>query len=226
MITAFLPCRAGSVRVPGKNTKTFAGVEGGLLRIKLNHLLDSNLIDRIILSSNDPEVLKLGAETSKEIIIHERPEHLALSSTSTDSLINYVPSIIKEGHVLWTHTTSPFITSQVYNKAITIYQQNILEKTYDSLLTVSKLQTFLWNENGSFNYDRIKEKWPRTQTIKELYEINSGIFLNSIENFKRFKDRIGEKPYLLPTNRYESFDIDWPDDFSLGEMIYEKIHKK
>ena len=34
----FLPCRKGSERVPQKNTRTFAGVVGGLLWIKLNEL--------------------------------------------------------------------------------------------------------------------------------------------------------------------------------------------
>ena len=34
MITAFLPCRKGSQRIPDKNVKPFAGIEGGLLKIK------------------------------------------------------------------------------------------------------------------------------------------------------------------------------------------------
>ena len=57
---AFLPCRKGSQRVPNKNTRTFAGIEGGLLRIKLEELLKAQLIDEIILSSNDDEVIRIG----------------------------------------------------------------------------------------------------------------------------------------------------------------------
>ena len=44
----FLPCRKGSQRVPNKNTRPFAGVDGGLLRIKLEELLKAKLIDKII----------------------------------------------------------------------------------------------------------------------------------------------------------------------------------
>jgi CMP-N-acetylneuraminic acid synthetase len=58
----FLPCRKGSQRVPNKNTRPFAGVDGGLLRIKLEELLKAKLIDKIILSSNDAEVLQIGKE--------------------------------------------------------------------------------------------------------------------------------------------------------------------
>ena len=38
-MTIFLPCRLGSERIPQKNTKDFAGIKGGLLKVKLNTLL-------------------------------------------------------------------------------------------------------------------------------------------------------------------------------------------
>lgn len=226
MISVFLPCRAGSERIPEKNTKPFAGIENGLLGIKLQQLLNVKLIDQIIVSTNDPKVVEVVKKVSDSVLIDQRPEHLALSSTSTDDLINYVPTIIEEGHVVWTHTTSPFLEESVYNAAIKLYLDKIKEGKNDSLMTVNKLQTFLWDEEGSFNYDRNTEKWPRTQTLKDLFEINSGIFINSIENYKFFSDRIGCKPYLMNTNGYASFDIDWPEDFILGEMIYRRLNNE
>ena len=225
MITAFLPCRAGSERVPEKNTKIFAGIDGGLLTIKLNQLLKTKLIDKIILSTNDIKVIEIANNISNRIIIDERPDSLAMSSTSTDDLINYLPSVVKSGHILWTHTTSPFITNEIYDKAIEIYLKNLNEGLNDSLMTVNKLQTFLWNEKGSINYDRSIEKWPRTQTLPELFEINSGIFINSVEGYKKNKDRIGLNPFLMNTKGYTSFDIDWPEDFILGELIYRRLNK-
>jgi CMP-N-acetylneuraminic acid synthetase len=93
-------------------------------------------------------------------------------------------------------------------------------------MTVNKLQTFLWNEKGSFNYDRDIEKWPRTQNLTELFEINSGIFINSIKNYELYKDRIGKNPFLFKTEGFASFDIDWPDEFILGEMVYKNLNPK
>ena len=37
-VVVFLPCRAGSTRVPEKNTRPFAGHGGGLLGVKLDQL--------------------------------------------------------------------------------------------------------------------------------------------------------------------------------------------
>lgn len=224
MITVFLPCRAGSERVPNKNTKPFAQIEGGLLTLKIETLLKAKRIDTIVVSTNDDEVKKIVKKFDDKIVLDNRPEHLATSATSTDDLIKYVPQIIKTGHVVWTHVTSPFLTAQHYDSAIEKYLKNLDESTFDSLMSVNKLQTFLWDEKGSINYNRNEEKWPRTQTLPKLYEINSGIFINSVSNYIKTLDRIGSKPFLFETKGYTSFDIDWPDDFNMAEFIYKHIY--
>ena len=223
-ISAFLPCRAGSERVPHKNTRTFAGVEGGLLKIKLQQLIACKAIDTIILSTNDDEVIQLAKTISSDKIrIDRRPEHLATSSTSTDDLVKYVPTIISEGAVLWTHVTSPFIDGKIYEEAIDAYRDALSKGENDSLMSVTALRTFIWNKEGAVNYDRNKEKWPRTQTIEPLYEINSGIFLADIDIYRNLQDRIGQKPFLFENNDIDSFDIDWEEDFFIAEAIYNKL---
>lgn len=218
MVTVFLPCRAGSQRVPKKNTRDFAGIKGGLLVVKLNTLLKVNSISKIVVSTNDDEVIEIANSFGdSRIIVDVRPDYLASSEASTDDVINYVPTIIEDDHIFWTHVTSPFITVQTIEEGINLYFQN---NEFDSLMTVNKIQTFLWNKEGAINYDREVEKWPRTQTLPSLYEINSGFFISSRRNYVELKDRIGKKPYLFVTKGYESVDIDWPDDFVLAEMIY------
>lgn len=223
-MTVFLPCRAGSERVPHKNTKLFCGIDGGLVKIKLQQLLNIKSIDSIVLSTNDNEVINIAKKISNTIIIDKRPEHLALSSTNTDELVNYVPKIIDSKHILWTHVTSPFLDAGYYEKAIENYYYNLESTDFDSLMSVNKLQNFIWNKTGSVNYDRQIEKWPRTQTLDILFEINSGIFINSRENYMHFKDRIGKRPFLFETEGYASFDIDWPDDFGMAELIYKHLN--
>lgn len=223
-ISVFLPCRAGSERVPHKNTRTFANVEGGLLKIKLQQLVACNAIDSIVLSTNDEEVIQLAETVSSDKIrIDRRPEHLATSSTSTDDLVKYVPTIITEGAVLWTHVTSPFIDGKIYEEAIDAYKNALSKGDHDSLMSVTALRTFIWNKEGAVNYDRNKEKWPRTQTIEPLYEINSGIFLADIDIYRNLEDRIGKKPFLFENNDIDSFDIDWEEDFFIAEAIYKKL---
>lgn len=217
-MTVFLPCRAGSERIPNKNTKTFAGVKGGLLVLKLKTLISIETIETIVISTNDKLVIDIANSLeSKKISIDKRPEHLATSLTSTDDLINYVPTIIEDKDILWTHVTSPFISTETFEKAIELYLNN---NDYDSLMSVNKIQTFLWDSKKPINYNRNQEKWPRTQTLPELYEVNSGFFINTRDNYLKHQDRIGKNPYLFVTEGYQSIDIDWPEDFHLAEMIF------
>lgn len=223
-MTVFLPCRAGSERVPFKNTRDFAGIKGGLLRLKLESLAGIKEIDCIVVSTNDPEVMRIVRELNiSKVRVDERPAHLATSSTSTDDLIKYVPKIIDDEHIIWTHVTSPFLSKESIVKAIHIYHD---EDQYDSVMSVNKVQTFLWSKDGAINYDRTIEKWPRTQTIKPIFEVNSGFFISSRSNYLKLEDRIGHKPYLFETSGNEAVDIDWPEDFELAEFIYKKKYVK
>lgn len=218
-VIAFLPCREGSLRVKNKNIKPFAGLEGGLTYIKLSQLLNVEAIEQIVVSTNDIEVKRIAKSfKNSKIIIDDRPEELASSTTSTDDLIKYVPNIIDSGTVLWTHVTSPFITADLYEEIIREYFVS-LENGYDSLMTTSLIHGFLWDKNKAINYDRSIEKWPRTQTIKALYEINSGVFINSIVNYQKLSDRIGQKPFLKVLDKITGFDIDWEEDFLMGECM-------
>ena len=90
---------------------------------------------------------------------------------------------------------------------------------FDSLMTVTEIQSFIWDDSGPINYDRTEEKWPRTQTIKPIYEINSGVFLADCEIYRKNKDRIGDCPYLYKLDQLDGFDIDWPEDFVIAQQM-------
>ena len=222
-VNVFLPMRAGSERVPNKNTKPFSGVQGGLCKIKLEQLINCNLIDTILVSTNDPEVVKIANKfNSKKIRVLIRPDELASSRTSTDDLIKYVPEVMPDGHILWTHVTSPFITSEIYDQIIEKYLEKL--EDFDSLMTVTKLQKFIWKDSKPVNYNRNFEKWPKTQTIEPLWEVNSGIFLTKKYIYQSNNDRIGDKPYLFELSDDIAFDIDWLPDYKIAEALYFSMH--
>lgn len=218
-IIAFLPCRKGSQRVPNKNIRPFGNFEFGLIEIKLMQLIDTKSISQIILSTNDDEIIEFAKSLKNtKIVIHKRDESLSSSETSTDDLITHALDLIPDSHILWTHVTSPFINTELYENIIKSYADE-LANGCDSLMTTSLIHGFLWDDNGPINYDRTKEKWPRTQTIKPLHEINSGVFINSSNNYRKLKDRIGKQPYLYTLDKIQGFDIDWQEDFIIAESI-------
>ncbi len=222
-LTAFLPCRAGSQRVPHKNTRPFADEAEGLLGIKLRQLIACPEIDAIVLSTNDPEVVGIAepyATSESRLTIEARPDRLCSSATSTDEVIAYVPEIIPEGDVLWTHVTSPFYDAADYSEAIGTYRAARAAGTHDSLMGVTELHAFLWSDEAPVNYDRAVERWPRTQTLDPLYEVNSAIFIAPIETYRALGDRIGERPLLHVIPKPRTVDIDWEEDFTIAAELW------
>lgn len=226
----FLPTRKGSERVPNKNTKSFAGIEGGLVRLKLKQLLAMPLSYPIYISTNDPATIEVADSfASDRIQIVERPDRLCQSGTVIQDFINYIPTVVPNEHIFWVHATAPFVDEKVLMAAYEEYLH--VEKSgfsvYDSLMSVTKIQQFLWDAESSdfINHDRSKVKWPRTQDLKPLFEINHAFYINSRDNYLKFEDRIGQRPYPFELDRIASFDIDWPDDFKLAEIIYHELYR-
>ena len=229
-VIAFLPCRAGSQRVPHKNTRPFADRPDGLLGIKLEQLLGCAAIDEVILSTNDEAVIAIAqpwlAAHAGRMRLDRRPDHLCASSTRTDDVIEYVPNIIPEGDVLWTHVTSPFFGAEDYAAAIAAYRAARAAGTHDSLLGVTELKTFIWNHEGRpINYDRAQEKWPRTQTLTPLYEVNSAIFIAPVSVYRACDDRVGERPLIYSIPKDKTVDVDWEEDFVIAAELW-RIRKE
>ena len=189
IIDIFLPCRSSSVRVKNKNIKKFSNKNFGLFEIKILQLISIRGIRNIIVSTNDKKIIDyVKKKKFKKVAINIRPNHLSTSKTSTDQLIKYVPKIIKSDHILWTHVTSPFFNKSDYENAIKLYKKNI--KKNDSLMGVTKIQDFIYDNKKPINFNKNKEKWPRTQTLKKLYIINNTIFISSKKNYINLDDRI------------------------------------
>jgi CMP-N-acetylneuraminic acid synthetase len=90
--------------------------------------------------------------------------------------------------------------------------------SHDSLFSVTRLQTRLYNQNGeAINHD------PRiliqTQDLPPIYEENSCIYLFTSETLLKNGTRIGDNPILFETDPEESWDIDEEIDFKLVEML-------
>lgn len=225
-IAFFLPTRKGSERVKNKNTRPFAGMEGGLIENKIRQLLDTKLIDEIILSTNDEKCMEVAQKYSsdKRLRIIPRPDELCLSSTNLQDLICYVPTITDAEHILWGHVTTPLAGAEEYDKGIELYLSK-LEEGYDSMVGVTELKNFLLNKDGKLVNNTINIPWPRTQDLEPLYEINHTMFLAKRGVYTELKNRLGNKVLLHVMDEIHSKDIDWEDDFTIAEIMYRNLYE-
>ncbi len=86
----------------------------------------------------------------------------------------------------------------VYTRAINDYFSFIKTDKFDSLMSVTPLRVHVWDRKGEpVNYKRGEIRWPRSQQVDPLFEVNSAIFINSRENYIRLEDRIGLNPLFI-----------------------------
>lgn len=221
MLSVFLPCRAGSQRVVNKNLRPFAHFKNGLFELKLEQLLSITEIDRIFVSTNDPNLIKLLQNLNeKRVVLDVRSNDLCTSTTPTDEVIKYVPSIIPSPHIMWTHVTSPFFEASMYRRAINQYFDS-LSLGYDSLMGVSLIQDFVWDGTRFLHNTTKNCFWPSTQSLSGLYKVTNSIFIASRDIFRR-GNRVGSHIYPFVSDGLATLDIDWPHDFEYAEYMFIK----
>lgn len=226
-VSVFLPARKGSERIINKNTRQFAHFQGGLLELKLEQLLGVDEIQEIILSTNDETSVEIGKsflKRSSKLRIEERPDNLASSETPLHDLIKYVPQITLSNDILWTHVTSPFCDKVMYEDMIKTYEVQ-RQKGFDSLISVQLYKNFLWDpEKCGIINKATGDLWPRTQDLKNLFEINNATFLAPRSLYMESGNRIGRRPFLYIMSKITSLDIDDEEDFKIAEAVYERIN--
>lgn len=222
----FLPTRKGSERVKNKNTRPFAGIEGGLFVNKLTQLLKTRNIDEILISSNDEICLDYASRfDDSRLKIIERPVELCRSDTNLQDLIAYVPTITACENILWGHVTTPLTTHREYDEAVARYY-DALKNGYDSLIGVTELKNFLLNGEGRLVNNTTELQWPRTQDLEPLYEINHTMFIAGRDCYINQKNRVGKSPMLYVMDKIHSFDVDWEEDFLIAETMFKQFADK
>lgn len=219
--TVVLPIRKGSQRIINKNIKPIGKYQFGLTEIKLLQLASCDFFSDILIDT-DYELFedildKLGLLGNTKIRIEKRPDALATSATTTDELIQYILTKVDCENFVWTHVTSPFFTTDCYNRFMLDFLS--MSDVNDSLVAVNPLREFLWTKNQPLNYDRNILRWPFTQTLEPVFLINSAAFGIKTAIAKTYKDRLGESPAFFECTGFEGFDVDWEDQFKMVELL-------
>ena len=217
-VVAIVPMRHMSERVPDKNYRMFAGEP--LYRRILSTLMSCQEIDAVIIDTDSDTILKDAARTFPSVILYRRPDHLCGGMTSmNDVLLNSVAQIDAD-YYLQTHSTNPLLRSASLSGAIKAFTTQLSE--HDSLFSVTRLQTRLWNSKAEpLNHD--PSVLLRTQDLEAVFEENSCIYLFSRASLEKYKNRIGARPMMFEIDKLEAHDIDDEQDFTLTEALFKQL---
>lgn len=223
-ILAVVPARAGSKRLPGKNTLELSGKP--LISWTLDAAQESHVIDLLVVSSDDDRVLSLGQQSGARIL--RRPASLAQDISSTyEVLLHTLECLAQTGlrpaRIMLLQPTSPLRDADSIRAAVALMDstqaQSVVSvcpcdhsplwcNTLDPLGTMDDfLSPSLLNQ--------------RSQDLPQYYRLNGAIYIAKTESFIKNKGffMVDSKAYVMPSEC--SVDIDTIIDFKLCQLIIE-----
>lgn len=217
-ITALLPMKGHSERVPDKNLKLFAGKP--LYHAVMKTLLACDYIGQVAVNTDSDRIKADLQANFPEVIIIDRPTELQGDMVPMNDIIGYDMAQLEGDLFLQTHSTNPMLSANTLNEACQEFLNRPDDK--DSMFSVTRWQTRLyWEDGTAVNHN--PQELLRTQDLPPVFEENSNFFLFTRESFKASGGkRIGNSPMMFAMNKLEAVDIDEPEDFVLAEVLYQK----
>jgi CMP-N-acetylneuraminic acid synthetase len=216
-LIALVPMRHHSQRVPGKNYRPLAGKP--LYQHIVETLLACPEITQVVVDTDSTPVIQGLLRNFPQVLVLERPEHLRAEHIPMNEILIYDTGQVQADLYLQTHSTNPLLRPQTVSSAI----QSLLASypAYDSLFSVTRLQTRLWDQLGrAINHN--PAILLQTQDLPPVYEENSCLYIFNRQTLINRRNRLGERPMMFEIDAAEAWDIDEELDFEITNFLMSR----
>ncbi len=217
---ALVPMRHHSQRVPGKNYRTLAGKP--LFHFIIASLLACPEIGQVVVDTDSDPVMEGLRAHFPSVRVLERPEHLRADAVSMNDVLLYDTGQAEADFYLQTHSTNPLLRAGTISHAIRTFLADY--PAHDSLFSVTRLQTRLWDRNGQpINHD--PAVLIQTQDLPPVFEENSCLYIFTRDNLVQRRNRLGAHPLMFEIDPAEAWDIDEELDFAITDFLLTQDKK-
>jgi CMP-N-acetylneuraminic acid synthetase len=216
-LAALVPMRHHSQRVPGKNYRALAGKP--LFHHILETLVSVPEIETVMVDTDSEPVVDSLRIYFPQVKIILRPEHLRADDVPMNDVLLHDTAQVAADFYLQTHSTNPLLKSATISNGIKAFFEEYPK--YDSLFSVTRLQTRLYFQDGrAINHD--PAVLIQTQDLPPVYEENSCLYIFTRDNLLKRHHRIGEKPLMFEVDSSEAWDIDEELDFEIADFLMRR----
>ncbi|MGH9350198.1 MAG: cytidylyltransferase domain-containing protein [Vicinamibacterales bacterium] len=222
MVLGLVPARGGSKGVPGKNLRVLAGRP--LLEYTARAAQESRVLDRVILSTDSPEIADAGRRAGLEVPFM-RPEALARDDTPMLPVVQHAMDALAAGGwvadvIVLLQPTSPLRRPHHIRDAV-----ELLRRTgADSVVSVVELPRHLSPDyvmriDGDVLRPFVPEgeRVTRRQDARPAYSRDGTVYAFRRTTLERFGDIYGDDCRPLVVDAAESLSIDSPADWDAAE---------
>ena len=216
-LVALVPMRHHSQRVPGKNYRPLG--DRPLFHYIIGSLLACPEIDQVVVDTDSPPVMDGLRQHFPQVTVIERPQHLRADETSMNEVLLYDTLQAPADFYLQTHSTNPLLRPETISRAIQAFRAGY--PAYDSLFSVTRWQTRLWDQLGrAINHN--PAILLQTQDLPPVYEENSCIYIFTRQILEARRNRLGERPMMFEIDAAEAWDIDEMLDFEIVDFLIKQ----
>ena len=212
-VIAMVPVRAGSTRVPNKNTRPFGGTS--LLQLKLKLLKKITGIKQIVVSTDCEKSADIAMKEGAKV--QWRNEYYAGSEVTNDQHWFYIAQTTPGDIVFLAQVTSPLLRVSSMQSALNSFLDG---GTHDSINSVSAEKKFLWKNSKPINYDI--DVTPKSQDLPEIFSLNFAITIIARDKMMERKNVVGSKPKFFELDKIEGLDVDDLIDFKIAELMFQE----
>ncbi len=219
---AFIPARSGSKGIPQKNKKLFCGKP--LVQWSIEQAQESGVFDKIVVSSDDPDILKIAKRCGIEA--DKRDPELAEDDTKLDDVMwdYFMRAENKCKYICLLQPTSPLRNIE----DIQTGYAEIKKKKWWSVVSVTWNPIMGWINDatraGAACLYLIGDR-PNRQNRDNFFLENGALYWTKFDRFLNVKNRVINpgKTYLHVMPPERSLDIDSPFDWYLAEKAKEYV---
>lgn len=222
---AIIPARGGSKRIPRKNIKPFCGVP--MLTRAIRAALDSCAFDRVIVSTDCPEIASVARKSGAEIPFM-RPDHLSDDHATTIDVIIHALAAMSEGRyqpetVCCLYPCTPFTTGSVLRQ----FQDRLLQTDSDYVFPVcafpSAPQRALQRDSrGRMSPLDPRYELTRTQDLTPAF-YDAGQFYCGRASAWQAHKHVHSHGVGEPVDWLSGIDIDTPEDWQRAEILFHAL---
>jgi CMP-N-acetylneuraminic acid synthetase len=223
-----IPARGGSKRIPRKNILPLNGIP--LISYTIRAALDAGVFTDVIVSTEDAEICELALKEGA--LVDNRPEHMAGDTVTKVQVVREFlgrpENLDKYDVVAALLPTCPFRTSKHLREAFEIFQKHpelpflvgVTEYEFPIQLALTEVDSDKMKVTFEGGY-----KVTRSQDIGKRYHPNGAMYIATVKAFLENGTFFHEEMLTYRMSAIRSFDIDYPYQFAIAEILVKQIEQ-
>ena len=226
---AIIPARGGSKRIPKKNIKNFLGKP--IIAYSINTAIESNLFDRIVVSTDSREIAKVAEQYGAEVPFI-RPKEYSDDFIGTHEVIGHAVKWLEHKKEIIDYTCCIYPTAPLINTDDLIKGFKLIKTgKWDSVIAATTYSYPIFRSFKKVSGEGLKMIFPkyyksRSQDLPIIYHDAGLFYWAKSKVWKKKTKGFNKKNFIVEIPNHRAQDIDTLDDWQNAEIAYKILNQK